>query len=109
MVKLSSFSIAYKTLGTTSGKTTKELSVSGYDYGGLVPEREPLVHGSKRSKEPTSRANPTYLIKPVQSNGSNSHIIHEERVHPTQQKDESVDRLAGEYIRNIRKRLGCGL
>lgn len=113
IIRLSSISVACKTLGTTPGKAAKDPPLSGSDNGDMVPEKEPLdsdqVYGSRRSKKPQNRANPTYVTDPVLSNGSNSPVVHEDRVHAKQKKEESIDELASEYIRKIRKQLLCGL
>ncbi|KAK7291663.1 hypothetical protein RIF29_06984 [Crotalaria pallida] len=110
VIRLSSFSIAHKTVGTTTtGKA------------GKYPEREPLVPdqfpASKRSQEPQSHANPTFMIKPVEGSGSTTtqvihkeKVTHKERGHQVKpKKEESVDGLASEYIYKIRNKLGCGL
>ncbi|KAK7330426.1 hypothetical protein VNO77_24620 [Canavalia gladiata] len=75
MIRLSSFSIAQKTLGATTttsiGKAEKD--PSGSDYSDLEEPHAPVPFpSSKRSQKPQSRANPTYLFKSVGSNGSTS-------------------------------------
>ncbi|KAI4336070.1 hypothetical protein L6164_014645 [Bauhinia variegata] len=107
MIRMSSFSLSHKTLGTCRSAAK---DIPGSDK---VPEREPLVvpsqsHGSRRLLEPQSRSNPTYVIKPAGNNGL--HSIHKERIPvPPKKEDSSVDGLATDYIRKIRKQLGCGL
>lgn len=103
VIRLSSISIAQKTLGTaTTGKAGKDSEKES-----LVPDQFPAT---KRSQEPRSHANPTIVIKPVGSRGSTTQVIHKERVHQDKpKKEESIDGLASEYINKIRNKLGCGL
>ena len=106
VIRLSSFSIAQKTLGvTTTGKDGKELS--GSDYSDVESEKEPLVP-HQFPKEPLRGSNPTY-VKPVGSSGSNRCVIYGDRVHKVKpKKEECVDGLASDYITKIRNKLGCG-
>ncbi|KAJ1439000.1 hypothetical protein SESBI_02775 [Sesbania bispinosa] len=111
IIRLSSFSIAQRTLGATTGKAGNK-EVSGSDYSDMDLEKEPiLVHhqfpASKRSQQPQSRANPTYVIK---SNGSTACMFHKERVHDINtKKEQCVDESASVYINKIRNKLGRGL
>lgn len=114
VIRLSTFSIAKRTLGaTTRSKSGKDLS--GSDFSDMEPEKEhqqvpDQFPASKRSQQPQSRANPTYVIKSVGSNGSTGYVIHEERVHKVSpKKDQCVDGLASDYISKIRNKLGRGL
>ncbi|KAG4932731.1 hypothetical protein JHK87_046733 [Glycine soja] len=100
VIRFSSFSIAQKTLGATS--TTKAGPGSDMD-----PDEEPLVAvpdqfpaASKRSQQPQSRANPTYVIKSAGSIGSTEHLIYQERVpgDVNPKKEQCVDGLASDYI-----------
>ena len=95
IVKLSSFSIAKVTLGTSepySPVTKKLVSFSGSVKVSNGPPL-PQFSGSQRAKEPESRSNPiSYLIEPVEGNMSSSYVIREET---------SVDGKASDYIRRI--------
>ncbi|MED6195130.1 hypothetical protein PIB30_035157 [Stylosanthes scabra] len=130
VIRLSSFSIAHKTLGvSTNGKNGKGLS-SGSDLSDLEPlhEKEPMVPlrdqfpaaTSRRSQEPLSRANRTYVIKPSGSHGSSTGCVvyKDQRISEANgnnnhnnkaKKEECVDGLASDYITKIRSKLGCGL
>ncbi|KAL1371577.1 hypothetical protein HN51_001806 [Arachis hypogaea] len=134
VIRLSSFSIAQKTLGVnTNGKNGKDLSsVTDSDLEPLH-EKEPMVplrdHQiaaamSRRSQEPLSCANRTYVIKPSGSHGSStgSVVYKEQRISEANngnninnnhsnkpKKEECVDGLASDYITKIRSKLGCGL
>ncbi|CAK8563101.1 unnamed protein product [Lathyrus sativus] len=112
ILRLSSFSIAQTTLGVSttrkSGKAKDSFSES--DYSDNETKKEKLVSNqqfpasTRRSQEPQSRANPTYLIKSVGSNGSTEYMIHKERLKP--KKEVCVDGLASDYISKIRNKLG---
>ncbi|CAJ1943983.1 unnamed protein product [Sphenostylis stenocarpa] len=105
IIKLSSFSIAQMTLGATS--TRKSDPESDMDSDGDAPISDQLPT-SRRSQQPQSRANPTYVIKSGGSNGSTEHLIYQERV-PTDvnpKKEQCVDGLASDYISKIRNKLG---
>ncbi|KAK4257128.1 hypothetical protein QN277_006758 [Acacia crassicarpa] len=114
IIKLISFSIALKTVGTTTSAKTHSRglsnSTSGSEYADMVPEKEQLVrdqiYESKWSKEPKRRASPTYVTYPVLRNGSTSHV--QEQKLPAKQKkeEEVVDLLAAKYIEKMRKKLG---
>lgn len=133
VIRLSSFSIAQKSLGatTTTGKIRKDQLLSESDYSDISDpikkEPNPLVADefpaatsrSSRSQQPQSRANPTYVIKSsVGNNGSSTAYmnIHKERVHHhddddqiihvNSKKEQCVDGLASDYIFKIRNKLG---
>lgn len=111
IIKLSSFSIALKTVGATSAKTHKGLSNTSLasEYADMVPEKKQLVrdqvYESKWSKEPKNRANLTYVTYPVMSDGSTSHV-QAQKVPAKQKEEEGVDLLASQYIKKMRTRLG---
>ncbi|KAJ7956306.1 Homeobox-leucine zipper protein [Quillaja saponaria] len=109
IVKLSSFSIAHMTLGTTTGKDAKHLAptVAGSDMASNESMLSQFPESrSRRSQEPQSHSNPIYVTKPVQANGS-LHLIHKERAdHIKPKREDSVDGLASDYIRKVRKQLG---
>ncbi|CAL0325385.1 unnamed protein product [Lupinus luteus] len=111
VIRLSTFSIAHRTIGATiTGKAEKD-----HDKEPLVPHQFPAA--TKRSQEPLTHANPTFMIKPARGSGpTTNQVIHKERVIPKERvhqvmpkKEESVDGLASEYIHKIRNKLGCGL
>ncbi|CAL5198315.1 unnamed protein product [Lathyrus oleraceus] len=115
ILRLSSFSIAQTTLGVSSSRKSgigKDITES--DYSDNETKKEKLVSNqqfpasTRRSQQPQSRANPTYLIKSVGSNGSTEYMIHKEnRVHDVKSKKElCVDGLASDYISKIRNKLG---
>ncbi|QCD80915.1 hypothetical protein DEO72_LG2g1238 [Vigna unguiculata] len=107
IIKLSSFSIAQKSLGGTSKKSGPESDMDS-DEEAPVPDQFPTT---RRSQQPQSRANPTYVIKSCGSNGSTEHLIYQERV-PTDvnpNKEQCVDGLASDYISKIRNKLGRGV
>ncbi|CAL5198317.1 unnamed protein product [Lathyrus oleraceus] len=116
IIKLSSFSIAQRTLGvsTTIRKSGKDKNIfSESDYSDNETKNEKLVSNqqfpasTRRSQQPQSRANPTYVIKSVGSNGSTEYMIHKERL--KSKKELCVDGLASDYISKIRNRLGRNL
>ncbi|PNY01140.1 hypothetical protein L195_g024428 [Trifolium pratense] len=119
VIRLSSFSIAQKTLGVggaTTRKSGKDKDFSGSDdYSDKEIKEEKLVSNkqfpaSSRSQQPQSRANPTYVIKSVGNNGSTEYMIHKERLHDVNSKKElCVDGLASDYISKIRNKLGRSL
>ncbi|KAE9610044.1 hypothetical protein Lal_00006447 [Lupinus albus] len=112
VIRLSTFSIAHRTIrgATTTGKNEKD-----HDMEPLVPHQFPAA--CKRSQEPLSHANPTFMIKPARDSGpTTTQVIHKERVIPKErvhqvipEKEESIDGLASEYIHKIRNKLRCGL
>ncbi|CAK8563100.1 unnamed protein product [Lathyrus sativus] len=119
ILRLSSFSIAQTTLGVSttrkSGKAKDSFSES--DYSDNETNKEKLVSNqqfpasTRRSQQPQSRANPTYLIKSVGSHDSTEYMIHKEnRLHEVKSKKElCVDGLASDYISKIRNKLGRSL
>ncbi|KAK2409014.1 hypothetical protein P8452_70641 [Trifolium repens] len=118
VIRLSSFSIAQRTLGvgaTTTRKSGKDKDFSGSDFSDKETKKEKSVSNkqfpaSSRSQQPQSRANPTYVIKSVGSNGSTEYMIHKERLHDANSKKElCVDGLASDYISKIRNKLGRSL
>jgi len=119
VIRLSSFSIAQRTLGvgaSTTRKSRKEKDLSDSDYSDKEHKKENLVSNkqfpasSRRSQQPQSRANPTYVIKSVGSNRSTEYLIHKERLHDVNPKKElCVDGLASDYISKIRNKLGRSL
>jgi len=109
IIKLSSFSIAQKTLGaTTSTRKAGPESDMDSDEEAPVPDQ---LSTSRRSQQPQSRANPTYVIKSGGSNGSTEHLIYQERVpiDVSPKKEQCVDGLASDYICKIRTKLGRGV
>jgi hypothetical protein len=117
VIRLSSFSIAQRTLGVgaTTRKSGKDKDFSGSDFSDKETKKEKSVSNkqfpaSSRSQQPQSRANPTYVIKSVGSNGSTEYMIHKERLHDVNSKKElCVDGLASDYISKIRNKLGRSL
>ncbi|MED6148220.1 hypothetical protein PIB30_050997 [Stylosanthes scabra] len=118
VIRLSSFSIAHKTLGvSTNGKNGKDLS-SGSDYSDIEPlcDQFPAAT-SRRLQQPLSHANRTYVVKPSGSHGSSStgcvvykdHRVSEANGNNKAKKEECVDGLASDYITKIRSKLACGL
>ncbi|TKY55146.1 hypothetical protein E2542_SST19560 [Spatholobus suberectus] len=108
VIRLSSFSIAQKTLGATNTRKAGSESDMDPDEEALVPDQ---FTASRRSQQPQSRANPTYVIKSVGSNGSTERLIYQERVPSdvNQKKEQCVDGLASDYISKIRNKLGRGV
>ncbi|RDX73232.1 hypothetical protein CR513_47185, partial [Mucuna pruriens] len=106
VIRLSSFSIAQKSLGGTNRRKGGSGSDMDLDEEeALVPDQFPA---SKRSQQPQSRANPTYVIKSGGSNGTTEHLIYQERVpgDVNPKKELCVDGLASDYISKIRNKLG---
>ncbi|CAI8609973.1 unnamed protein product [Vicia faba] len=119
IIRLSSFSIAQTTLGvsTTTKKSEKDKDISESDYSDTETKKEKFVSNkqfptsTRRSQQPQSRANPTYVIKSVGSNESTEYMIHKERrLHDVKSKKElCVDGLASDYISKIRNKLDRSL
>ncbi|KAL2321905.1 hypothetical protein Fmac_026284 [Flemingia macrophylla] len=108
VIRLSSFSLAQRTLGATNTRKAGSESDMDLDEEAPVPDQFPTT--SKRSQQPQSRANPTYVIKSIGSNESTEHLIYQERVPSdiNQKKEQCVDGLASDYISKIRNKLGRG-
>lgn len=127
VIRLSSFSIAQRTLGVgkAAGNKMNQLN-SGSDYSSdmgpeyyqkepaaLVNNNNPDHHqfpaaaaaGSRRSQQPQSRANPTYVIKSVGSNNTDGSTS---TAYVIQKDQQCVDGLASDYINKIRNKLGHG-
>ncbi|KAK7265740.1 hypothetical protein RJT34_33363 [Clitoria ternatea] len=116
VIRLSSFSIAQKTLGATSTRKGGKERSGCDDDSDMNHEKQPLVpdqfSSTRRSQQPQSRANPTYVIKSLGSNGSTEHVIYKERSvlsDVDSKKEQCVDGLASDYISKIRNKLGRGL
>ncbi|KAI9086401.1 hypothetical protein K1719_031485 [Acacia pycnantha] len=118
IIRISSFSLAQMTLGTTVKATKEEDMVTDDEVEpSVVP---PQFRGtSRRLQEPQNRPNRTYVIKPGGAGGRNegaedeiSHHHHHRVVHhhhEIEKKEECVDGLASDYIKKIRNQIGCGL
>ncbi|RHN63571.1 hypothetical protein MtrunA17_Chr4g0059741 [Medicago truncatula] len=116
VIRLSSFSIAQRTLGVGASTTRKSRKDKDLSDSEKEPMKEKLVSNkqfpasSRRSQQPQSRANPTYVIKSVGSNRSTEYLIHKERLHDVNpNKELCVDGLASDYISKIRNKLGRSL
>lgn len=112
IIRISSFSLAQKTLGTTVKVSKKE------ENEDMVAEVERLnrFSGSSRMlQEPMNRPNRTYVIKPRGWTNEEEvdEISHHRRCvvhqHEIEKKEECVDGLASDYIKKIRNQMGCGL
>ncbi|XP_028781693.1 uncharacterized protein LOC114737872 [Neltuma alba] len=120
IIRISSFSLAQRTLG---GTTVKASSKEEEEEEDTVSEIEPLVvlpagrsRGSsgRRLQEPQIRQNRTYVIKPAAGGGGGGNeqdeISHHRVIqHEIEKKEECVDGLASDYIKKIRNQIGCGL
>lgn len=116
IIRLSSFSIAQRTLGTTARKSGNKEENLDHFGDNKEPEMEKMVSNqfpasSRRSQQPQSRVNPTYVTKSVGSNRSTEYMIHKERLHHhhhhvNSNKELCVDGLASDYISKIRNKLG---